>query len=329
MKRYFSSLPCSSVSPAATSDAMKKQRAAISQLEINAQLVTLDKVLEPPIIMNDASPAKAQHVPAKWNNNVDPVNSPELHKLRLRAILRGAQCIAQIREGRLKSEAEFMNEYYAIARELQLTKAQCLQWNHQVHHLVPRCCGGSDEPSNLAPFTFSSHFLLHVLLATFFSEHEGLQITVQRMSSAALDPFRLVADPELLSAADDARARALIALSARQTGLASKGLHNWQLKHSDGGAPPSNATRCQICFMIHTEIAKATKKQLKNNKTIQKCILQESRHQMNLVPGTNKKFCEIPTGNQVTGARMWKCWCRDGQGGIRASNHNTKRSSIN
>ena len=105
MKRYFSSLNHSIGSAAATSDATvtKKQRADMSQLEINAQLVTLDNVLEPPIKMNDVRPA---------NLNVDPVSSPELHKIRLRASLRGARCIAQIREGRLKSEAEFMNEYY-------------------------------------------------------------------------------------------------------------------------------------------------------------------------------------------------------------------------
>ena len=74
-----------------------------------------------------------------------------------------------------------------------------------------------------------------------------------------------------------------------------------------------------MCFMIHTVLAKATKKQSKG-KTIQNCILHESRYQTNLIPGTN--LCDIPTGNLTIGnVGLWKCWCRDRQGGIRVNNH--------
>ena len=126
------------------------------------ELVTLDRALEPFAVVNDVTPAKRCI-------NEDPPISSELHKLRLCASLRGARCITQIREGRFRSEEDFMKEYYAIARELQLTPVERLQWRHQVHHLLPKCCGGSDEPTNLAPFIFSSHFILHVILATFFT----------------------------------------------------------------------------------------------------------------------------------------------------------------
>ena len=76
------------------------------------------------------------------------------------------------------------------------------------------------------------------------------------MSGGALDPFRMVAAPELLAAVDDAVSRAVNALSTYQSDLASKGLHPWQLKpNHSGSAPQRDATRCQLCFMIHTELA--------------------------------------------------------------------------
>ena len=159
MKRYFSSVPFGSVPPAESSEAKKEIRAAVrvsscepDVLEILVEnsaleLVTLDRFLEP--FVNEATPAN------RYKNSMrseDPPSSPELHEHRLTAGLRGARCIAQIREGRFKSDEDFMNAYYGIARELQLTPAKRLQWPHQVHHLLPRCCGGSNEPSNLAPF---------------------------------------------------------------------------------------------------------------------------------------------------------------------------------
>ena len=141
----------------------------------------------------------------------------------------------------------------------------------------------------------------------------------------------MIASPELLAAADDAVALAVKMSSICQSDLASKGHHPWQNGggiHS-GRAPSRDATRCQLCFRIHTVLAKATKKQCKG-KTIQTCILHESRHQAILIPGTN--LCDIPTGNVTTGLKtktpLWKCWCRDGQGGIRVSNHATPRVSI-
>ena len=137
MKRYFSCVPYGSVPPAEPSEATKKKMAAVrvspsgsscdpDLLEISAlELVTLDRVLEPVAIIN-----AYEVTPAKLHHNEDPTSSPELHKLRLRASLRGARFIAQIRECRFKSEEEFMNEYYAIARELQLTPVamERLQW---------------------------------------------------------------------------------------------------------------------------------------------------------------------------------------------------------
>ena len=68
---------------------------------------------------------------------------------------------------------------------------------------------------------------------------------------------------------------------------------------------------------------KATEKQ-SEGKTIQNCILHESRHQANLIPGTN--LCDIPTGNPP--GQLWKCWCRDGQDGRRVNGYTSIPISI-
>lgn len=50
------------------------------------------------------------------------------------------------------------------------------------HHVVPRCLGGGDEPSNLVPLTPEEHFVAHQLLVRLHPEHKGLAIAVWRMT---------------------------------------------------------------------------------------------------------------------------------------------------
>ena len=43
----------------------------------------------------------------------------------------------------------------------------------EVHHIVPRCCGGSDEPGNLIKLTPEEHYRCHELLPFIFQEGEA------------------------------------------------------------------------------------------------------------------------------------------------------------
>ena len=52
----------------------------------------------------------------------------------------------------------------------------------EIHHIVPRCLGGSDEPENLVRLTAREHFIAHRLLAKIHRSDSKLQYAVFLMS---------------------------------------------------------------------------------------------------------------------------------------------------
>lgn len=52
--------------------------------------------------------------------------------------------------------------------------------SYELHHIIPRCIGGNNEPSNLVNLTFREHFLCHKLLTKCMED----QIKAKRMFSA-------------------------------------------------------------------------------------------------------------------------------------------------
>lgn len=42
------------------------------------------------------------------------------------------------------------------------------------HHIIPRCLGGSNHPSNIAILTAREHYIAHLLLAKIYPDHLGL-----------------------------------------------------------------------------------------------------------------------------------------------------------
>ena len=53
---------------------------------------------------------------------------------------------------------------------------------YQVHHILPRCLGGSDDRSNLVSLTHQEHFLAHCLLHLMFPKHYGLKQAIRLMA---------------------------------------------------------------------------------------------------------------------------------------------------
>lgn len=49
------------------------------------------------------------------------------------------------------------------------------------HHIIPRCLGGSDEPSNLVKLTAREHYIAHLLLSRAYPKHYGLALASFRM----------------------------------------------------------------------------------------------------------------------------------------------------
>lgn len=44
-------------------------------------------------------------------------------------------------------------------------KARIISSNTERHHIVPKCAGGSDDPTNLVDLTVREHYVAHILLA--------------------------------------------------------------------------------------------------------------------------------------------------------------------
>lgn len=44
----------------------------------------------------------------------------------------------------------------------------------ELHHVVPRCLGGTDDPSNLVSLTAGEHYVAHQLLVKMHPDHKGL-----------------------------------------------------------------------------------------------------------------------------------------------------------
>ena len=49
------------------------------------------------------------------------------------------------------------------------------------HHIVPRCLGGSDDPSNLVCLTPEEHYLAHQILTKLYPSHKGLSKAAHMM----------------------------------------------------------------------------------------------------------------------------------------------------
>lgn len=56
----------------------------------------------------------------------------------------------------------------------------------ELHHIVPKCMGGTDEPSNLKPLSWRAHKLAHKLLHKIYKEHVGLYIAYRLMYGKSL-----------------------------------------------------------------------------------------------------------------------------------------------
>ena len=53
----------------------------------------------------------------------------------------------------------------------------------EVHHIIPRCLGGTDDAINLVKLTAEEHYVAHQILAKLNPEHHGLVFAAIAMSS--------------------------------------------------------------------------------------------------------------------------------------------------
>jgi len=57
---------------------------------------------------------------------------------------------------------------------IEKAKSRSLSDYVEYHHIVPKCLGGSDDPSNLAPLTPEEHYVAHQLLVKMYPKNFAL-----------------------------------------------------------------------------------------------------------------------------------------------------------
>ena len=62
------------------------------------------------------------------------------------------------------------NDYIEYVKTLSRMKANGVYY--EKHHIIPRCCGGTDNSSNLVLLTAREHFLAHYLLTKMYKNTE-------------------------------------------------------------------------------------------------------------------------------------------------------------
>jgi hypothetical protein len=69
---------------------------------------------------------------------------------------------------------------------------------YHIHHIVPKCLKGTDDPSNLTKLTYREHYLAHCLLALAFTSVKKLGKAINCFKSSAKNSrvFQLVAHHE-------------------------------------------------------------------------------------------------------------------------------------
>lgn len=64
--------------------------------------------------------------------------------------------------------------YLRIYNELVIKKYQNFNQHFEIHHIIPKCLGGSDEESNLVKLPLKAHFIAHLLLCKIYPNEPKL-----------------------------------------------------------------------------------------------------------------------------------------------------------
>ena len=64
---------------------------------------------------------------------------------------------------------------------IERAKDRNLDSYKEMHHIIPRCIGGSDDSSNLVELTAREHFIAHLLLCKIYPEHKGISLALWMM----------------------------------------------------------------------------------------------------------------------------------------------------
>ena len=71
--------------------------------------------------------------------------------------------------------------HYRLLIEKALNRVSCTEYS-ELHHILPKCMNGPDDPANLVRLTAREHFVAHWLLHRAYPDHDGLAYAFHLMA---------------------------------------------------------------------------------------------------------------------------------------------------
>ena len=73
---------------------------------------------------------------------------------------------------------DYLKTYYSL---IEKRKKVILNENYHKHHIIPKCCGGTNDSENLVRLSYREHYIAHILLAKAYPNNYSLQCAVHRL----------------------------------------------------------------------------------------------------------------------------------------------------
>lgn len=87
-----------------------------------------------------------------------------------------------------------MNYFKQYQKLVDKRNTTVLESDYEVHHIVPRCMGGSDDQSNLVKLSYREHLIAHMFLTRMYPDVLGLHYAVfcmaRKMNSRSYDTVK-------------------------------------------------------------------------------------------------------------------------------------------
>lgn len=74
-----------------------------------------------------------------------------------------------------------MNYFKLYDKLVKARQINVIKDGYEVHHILPRCLGGSDDPTNLVRLSYREHLFAHILLSKMHPDSWGLSYAVYMM----------------------------------------------------------------------------------------------------------------------------------------------------
>jgi hypothetical protein len=173
---------------------------------------------------------------------------------------------------------KYTSWYFAIINQAKLLVNNKKQ-GYEVHHIIPRCLGGSNSKENLVTLTARQHFVCHLLLTKMHGSHK-LGMALQRMMNKGHLSYK-------------PRASRIYDYARRLSSEAKRGANN----------PMYGKSSAAVCPDFGERVSRG----LKNSKAFREYVTSE-KHRQQMSDVRSSTVCLVDSNNQVIG--KWKN-CRE------------------